>query len=86
MESLWPKLDFAWHFQYPTKNKGFVPVELFIDRGRIRFSTSSRTNNVNQREWGYAMEKKDLKKFVAGLSIAGLIAGAGLTMAGCATA
>lgn len=31
------------------------------------------------------MEKKDLKKWVAGLSIAGLIAGAGLTMTGCAT-
>ena len=32
------------------------------------------------------MEKKDLKKLVAGLSIAGLIAGAGLTMTGCAAA
>lgn len=33
-----------------------------------------------------SMEKKDLRKLVAGLSIAGLIAGAGLTLTGCATA
>lgn len=32
------------------------------------------------------MEKKELKNLVAGLSIAGLIAGAGLTMTGCVTA
>ncbi len=32
------------------------------------------------------MEKKDLKKFVAGLSIAGLLAGAGLSVTGCSTA
>lgn len=32
------------------------------------------------------MEKKDLKKFLAGLSIAGLVAGASLTGVGCATA
>lgn len=30
------------------------------------------------------MDKKELKKLLAGLSIAGLIAGAGLTAAGCA--
>ena len=32
------------------------------------------------------MDKKELKKLLAGLSIAGLIAGAGLSMTGCATA
>ena len=30
------------------------------------------------------MDKKDLKKLLAGLSIAGLIGGAGLSMGGCA--
>ena len=30
------------------------------------------------------MDKKDLKKLLAGLSIAGLIGGAGLTLGGCA--
>jgi len=32
------------------------------------------------------MDKKELKKLLASLSVAGLIAGAGLTMTGCATA
>ena len=32
------------------------------------------------------MDKKELKKLLAGLSIAGLIAGAGLSVTGCATA
>jgi radical SAM modification target selenobiotic family peptide len=31
------------------------------------------------------MDKKELKKLLAGLSVASLIAGASLTMAGCAT-
>lgn len=31
------------------------------------------------------MDKKDLKKLLAGLSIASLIAGAGLSVTGCAT-
>ncbi|MBW2471416.1 MAG: selenobiotic family radical SAM modification target peptide [Deltaproteobacteria bacterium] len=31
------------------------------------------------------MEKKELRKFLAGLSIASLIAGAGLSAAGCAS-
>ena len=31
------------------------------------------------------MDKKDLKKLLAGLSVAGLIAGGCLTMGGCAT-
>ena len=30
------------------------------------------------------MDKKDLKKLLAGLSIAGLIAGAGVSLTGCA--
>jgi len=32
------------------------------------------------------MDKKEMKKLLAGLSIASLIAGAGLSMTGCATA
>ncbi len=32
------------------------------------------------------MEKKELKKLLAGLSVASLIAGAGLSVTGCATA
>lgn len=32
------------------------------------------------------MDKEDLKKLLAALSVAGLIAGAGLTMTGCASA
>jgi len=32
------------------------------------------------------MEKNDLKKFLAGLTIAGLVAGATLTNSGCTTA
>jgi radical SAM modification target selenobiotic family peptide len=32
------------------------------------------------------MDKKELKKLLAGLSIASLIAGAGLSVTGCATA
>lgn len=32
------------------------------------------------------MDKKEIKKLLAGLSIASLIAGAGLSMTGCATA
>jgi radical SAM modification target selenobiotic family peptide len=31
------------------------------------------------------MDKKDLKKLLAGLSIAGLLAGAGISVSGCAT-
>ena len=31
------------------------------------------------------MDKKDLKKLLAGLSVVGLIAGAGLSMGGCAS-
>jgi radical SAM modification target selenobiotic family peptide len=31
------------------------------------------------------METQELKKFLAGLGIAGLLAGAGLTIGGCAT-
>ena len=50
----------------------------------LSFNLELDQQTTNHKEG--AMEKKDLKKLVAGLSIAGLIAGAGLTMTGCNTA
>ena len=38
------------------------------------------------RNWEVDMDKNDLKRLLAGLSIAGLIAGTGLSVTGCATA
>jgi radical SAM modification target selenobiotic family peptide len=43
-------------------------------------------NQLKTAREGFGMEKKNLKKFVAGLSIAGLLAGAGLGVTGCSTA
>lgn len=40
---------------------------------------------LHTQERRCTMETQELKKFLAGLGIAGLLAGAGLTIGGCAT-
>jgi radical SAM modification target selenobiotic family peptide len=65
-------------FFYPNKPKNLTP-SVFLHRAEDPLSVQPQSKEA-------FMEKKELKKLLAGLSLAGLVTGATLGGFGCATA